>query len=326
MAKVSVLGAGGWGLALALTLYANHNEVTVWSPFENEVKELTERRTNERLLKGVVLPDEINITSDLNCVSGSAITVIATPSFAVRETAQKLREIKDFGVVVNVAKGLEKGSLKRLSQIISEELPEASVVVLSGPSHAEEVARKIPTMLTAASDDTESAVKVQKLFSNEFLRVYTNSDIIGVELGGALKNVIAVAAGLCDGMGLGDNSKAALITRGLAEMTRLGVAMGAQVSTFSGLTGLGDLIVTCTSKHSRNNRFGNLVGQGVSVEKALEEVGTVEGYYAAKMAYELSLMLGVYAPIITTCYELLYNGISTTDIVRELMTRPFKEE
>lgn len=326
MAKVSVLGAGGWGLALALTLRANQNDVTVWSPFEKEVEELSEKRTNEKLLSGVILPEEIKITNNLDDIRGSEITVIATPSFAVRETAQRLGKLSDFGVVVNVAKGLEKGSLKRLSQIIAEELPTASIVILSGPSHAEEVARKIPTMLTAASDDMDSAAMVQRVFSNEFLRVYTNSDVIGVELGGALKNVIAVAAGLCDGMGLGDNSKAALITRGLVEMTRLGVAMGAQGSTFSGLTGLGDLIVTCTSKHSRNNRFGNLVGKGVSVEKALEEVGTVEGYYAAKMAYELSLKHGVYAPIITTCYELLYNGISITDIVKELMTRPFKEE
>lgn len=326
MAKVSVLGAGGWGLALALTLKANQNDVTVWSPFEKEVRELSEKRTNEKLLSGVILPEEIKITNNLDDIRGSEITVIATPSFAVRETAQRLGKLSDFGVVVNVSKGLEKGSLKRLSQIIAEELPTASIVVLSGPSHAEEVARKIPTMLTAASEDMDSAAMVQRVFSNEFLRVYTNSDVIGVELGGALKNVIAVAAGLCDGMGLGDNSKAALITRGLVEMTRLGVAIGAQGSTFSGLTGLGDLIVTCTSKHSRNNRFGNLVGKGVSVEKALEEVGTVEGYYAAKMAYELSLKHDVYAPIITTCYELLYNGISITDIVKELMTRPFKEE
>ena len=326
MAKVSVLGAGGWGLALALTLYSNQNDVTVWSPFENEVNELLTKRTNERLLKGVILPKEIKITNNLADVSGSAITVIATPSFAVRETAQKLKEIKNLGIIVNVSKGLEKGSLKRLSQIISEELPTTSVVVLSGPSHAEEVARKIPTMLTAASDDMDSAAMVQRIFSNEFLRVYTNTDVVGVELGGALKNVIAVCAGLCDGMGLGDNSKAALITRGLAEMIRLGIAMGAQSSTFSGLTGLGDLIVTCTSKHSRNNRFGNLVGRGVAVEDALNEVGTVEGYYACKMAYELSQKYGISAAIITTCYELLYNGRSTQDIVKELMTRPFKEE
>lgn len=326
MAKISVLGAGGWGLALALVLHSNQNDVTVWSPFENEVNELSETRTNERLLKGVVLPKEIKITNNLSDIEESAITVIATPSFAVRETAQRLKSIKNFGVIVNVSKGLEKTSLKRLSQIISEELPSASVVVLSGPSHAEEVARQIPTMLTAASEDVDSATMVQKVFSNEFLRVYTNTDVIGVELGGALKNVIAVAAGLCDGMGLGDNSKAALITRGLTEMTRLGVKMGAQSSTFSGLTGLGDLIVTCTSKHSRNNRFGNLVGKGTSVQDALTEVGTVEGYYACQMAFELSLKYGVYVPIITTCYELLYSDRSIKDVVKELMTRPFKEE
>ncbi len=326
MAKISVLGAGGWGLALALTVYSNGYDVTVWSPFEAEVEELTEKRTNTRLLDGITIPKEINITGDIRDISGSIITVIATPSFAIRETAKRLKGQKDFGVLVNVAKGLENQSLKRLSQVISEELPDASLVVLSGPSHAEEVARKIPTMLTASSVNLECSTLVQKVFSNDFLRVYTNPDIIGVELGGALKNVIAVAAGLCDGMGLGDNSKAALITRGLAEMIRLGEKMGAEHTTFSGLTGLGDLIVTCTSRHSRNNRFGNLVGKGVSVKDALDQVGTVEGYYASKMAHELSLKYNVSTPIINMCYELLYNNKPTKDIVKELMTRPFKEE
>ncbi len=326
MAKISVLGSGGWGLALALTVFANGYDVTVWSPFYEEVEELKEKRTNSRLLKGVIIPEKINITNDINDIKGSIITVLATPSFAIRETAKRLKNLEDFGVLVNVAKGLEKDSLKRLSQVIEEELPKAPLVVLSGPSHAEEVARKIPTMLTAASTDAECSALVQKVFSNDFLRVYTNPDIIGVELGGALKNVIAVAAGLCDGMGLGDNSKAALITRGLAEMVRLGEKMGAEHTTFSGLTGLGDLIVTCTSQHSRNNRFGNLVGKGVSVQDALNQVGTVEGYYAAKMAHELSLKYGASTPIIDMCYELLYNNKPTKDIVKELMSRPFKEE
>lgn len=326
MAKISVLGAGGWGLALALTVYSNGYDVTVWSPFEEEVKELREKRTNSRLLKGVIIPEKINITTDIKDIKGSIITVLATPSFAIRETAKRLKEFEEFGVLVNVAKGLENGSLKRLSQVIGEELPNTPLVVLSGPSHAEEVARKIPTMLTASSVNSECSELVQKVFSNDFLRVYTNTDIVGVELGGALKNVIAVAAGLCDGMGLGDNSKAALITRGLAEMIRLGEKMGAEHTTFSGLTGLGDLIVTCTSQHSRNNRFGNLVGQGVSVQDALNQVGTVEGYYAAKMAHELSLKYSASTPIIHMCYELLYNNKPTKDIVKELMTRPFKEE
>lgn len=326
MAKISVLGSGGWGLALALTVYTNGYDVTVWSPFEEEVKELKEKRTNARLLNGVIIPEKINITNDINDIKGSIITVLATPSFAIRETAKRLKDLENFGVLVNVAKGLENQSLKRLSQVIEEELPKAPLVVLSGPSHAEEVARKIPTMLTAASTEAECSALVQKVFSNDFLRVYTNPDIIGVELGGALKNVIAVAAGLCDGMGLGDNSKAALITRGLAEMIRLGEKMGAEHTTFSGLTGLGDLIVTCTSQHSRNNRFGNLVGKGVSVKDALAQVGTVEGYYAAKMAHELSLKYNVSTPIINMCYELLYNNKPTKDIVKELMTRPFKEE
>ena len=353
MAKISVLGSGGWGLALALTVFANGYDVTVWSPFEEEVKELKEKRTNARLLNGVIIPEKINITNDINDIKGSIITVLATPSFAIRETAKRLKDLENFGVLVNVAKGLEKDSLKRLSQVIEEELPKAPLVVLSGPSHAEEVVeliakegydemygarplrRAIQTkiedalaekMLTAASTDAECSALVQKVFSNDFLRVYTNPDIIGVELGGALKNVIAVAAGLCDGMGLGDNSKAALITRGLAEMVRLGEKMGAEHTTFSGLTGLGDLIVTCTSQHSRNNRFGNLVGKGVSVQDALNQVGTVEGYYAAKMAHELSLKYGASTPIIDMCYELLYNNKPTKDIVKELMSRPFKEE
>lgn len=326
MAKISVLGSGGWGLALALTVYTNGYDVTVWSPFEEEVKELKEKRTNARLLNGVIIPEKINITTDINDIKDSIITVLATPSFAIRETAKRLKNLEDFGVLVNVAKGLENQSLKRLSQVIEEELPKAPLVVLSGPSHAEEVARKIPTMLTAASCDADCSALVQKVFSNDFLRVYTNTDIVGVELGGALKNVIAVAAGLCDGMGLGDNSKAALITRGLAEMIRLGEKMGAEYTTFSGLTGLGDLIVTCTSQHSRNNRFGNLVGKGVSVQDALNQVGTVEGYYAAKMAHELSLKYGASTPIIDMCYELLYNNKPTKDIVKELMSRPFKEE
>lgn len=326
MANITILGAGGWGLALALSLNTGGHKVTVWSPFEDEVKNLLKNRTNEKLLKGIIIPDSIDITSDLQVCLKDDITVIATPSFAVRETAQRLKNINKRGIVVNVAKGFENSTLMRLSQVIKSELPNADTVVLSGPSHAEEVARKIPTMLTVSGENESALKKVQQTFSNDFLRVYTNPDIIGVELGGALKNVIAVSAGVCDGMGLGDNSKAALITRGLVEMARLGEKLGAKTATFSGLTGMGDLIVTCTSPHSRNNRFGKLVGSGCAVEEALKTVGTVEGYFACKAAYSLAQKYGVHAPIIELSYKLLYEEYPVEDIVRTLMLRPFKEE
>lgn len=326
MAKITVLGAGGWGMALAMVAEANGHDVSLWTPFEDECEALLKNHGNEKLLSGIKLPETIRCTTDINAAASSIVTVIATPSFAVRQTASRLAAVKNCGIVTCVAKGFEQGSGLRLSQIIREELPNASIVSLSGPSHAEEVARGIPTMLTAAGSDNTANETVQKVFSNGFMRVYTNPDIIGVELGGAIKNVLAVAAGMCDGMGLGDNSKAALITRGLAEMSRLGVAMGASEQTFAGLTGLGDLIVTCTSKHSRNNRFGNLVGSGVSVEEALRTVGTVEGYYAAKMTVELAAKHNVDMPIAEVCYGVLYDNKSTADAVRSLMTRPFKAE
>ncbi len=326
MANITVLGAGGWGLALALTLRANSHKVSVWSPFEEEVELLKEERTNEKLLSGIFIPEDIEVTSNISVLHNSDMAVIATPSFAVGSTAELMAREGYKGIVVNVAKGFEKDGMKRLSQVIFEHLPENRVVVLSGPSHAEEVARKIPTMLTAAGENEDSLKTVQQYFSSEFLRVYTNPDIIGVELGGALKNIIAVAAGVCDGMDLGDNSKAALITRGLTEMTRLGKAMGAKTATFAGLTGMGDLIVTCTSPHSRNHRFGELVGRGVAVDTALKEVGTVEGYYACRIACALAQKAGVEVPIIEICYQLLYKSYPVGEIVKNLMTRPFKEE
>ncbi len=326
MAKITILGAGGWGLALALSLNESNHQVFVWSPFAEEVNAINTTHENEKLLKGIKIPETITVTTDISVASGSDVTVIATPSFAVRQTAAKLKEIENIGIVVNVAKGFEAETSLRLSEVIKAELGSTPVAVLSGPSHAEEVARKIPTMLTVSGSDEKALKTVQELFSNNSLRVYTNTDIIGVELGGALKNIIAVAAGVCDGMDLGDNSKAALITRGLAEMTRLGTALGANAATFSGLSGIGDLIVTCTSVHSRNHRFGELVGKGVSVKEALETVGTVEGYFACKMANNLAKQNGVEAPIISLCYELLYNNYSVDDVVVPLMTRPFKDE
>ncbi len=326
MAKITVLGSGGWGMALALSAFKNGCEVALWSPFKSEVEALREKRTNERLLKDVFIPEGITVTDDLSVVEGDTITIIAVPSIAVREVAAKLSAYKDTGIIVNVSKGLEKESLKRLSQIIIEENPTSSVVVLSGPSHAEEVARGIPTSLVAVGNSLPAAQAVQSIMSNENLRIYTSTDMVGVELGGALKNVIAIAAGFCDGLGLGDNSKAALITRGLAEMARLGVCMGAREYTFAGLTGVGDLVVTCTSRHSRNNRFGYKVGTGMNVADALKEVGTVEGYYAAQMAHDLSVKYRVELPIIEECYKVMYENKPINDIVNDLMRRPKGQE
>jgi len=244
----------------------------------------------------------------------------------VRSVAQKLKNYNDYGIVINVSKGLENGSLKRLSEVIKEELPEAPLVILSGPSHAEEVARNVPTSLVAASKSLPASQAVQNILSSEHLRVYTSGDLVGVELGGALKNVIAIAAGICEGLKLGDNTKAALITRGLAEMCRLGVCMGARETTFSGLTGLGDLIVTCTSQHSRNNRFGFKLGNGQSVKTAMEEVGTVEGYYASKLAFELANKYNIEMPIIRECYAILYENKDVKMALYDLMKRPGRSE
>lgn len=326
MVKVSVLGSGGWGMALALCAHNNGCKVTLWSPFENEVQMLKTKRTNEKLLKGIFIPEDIDITSDLSVVEGDTITIIAVPSTAVREVASKLKDYKDFGIVVNVSKGFEKGSLKRLSEVIAEELPESPIVALTGPSHAEEVARKIPTSIVAASRSLAAAQAVQGIMKSQNLKIYTSGDIIGAELGGALKNIIAIASGICGGLGLGDNTRAALITRGMAEMARLGVCMGAKEYTFSGLTGIGDLIVTCMSEHSRNNRFGQKLGKGVSVEQALEEVGTVEGYFAAEMAHGLSLKYGIELPIISECYAVLYEGKDVEQALLDLMERPGRSE
>ena len=326
MSKITVLGSGGWGMALAISAFNKGYEVNLWSPFEEEVKMLNEKHTNEKLLKGVYLPENINITTDLSCVEGDTLTIIATPSTVVREVCEKLSKYSNFGIIVNVSKGFEKATLKRLSQVINEVLPDTPVVALTGPSHAEEVARNVPTSIVAASDSKAAAQAVQSIMASNTLRIYTSGDIIGAELGGALKNVIAICAGFCDGLGLGDNTKAALITRGLAEMSRLGVVLGAKEYTFAGLTGIGDLVVTCTSQHSRNNRFGYKVGKGVSVKDALQEVGTVEGYYAADMAHSLAVKYKVELPIIEECYNVLYCGRDVNEVVTDLMTRPNRSE
>ena len=326
MKKITVLGAGGWGMALALLCHKNGHTVNIWSPFEQEVNMLLQKRTNERLLKDIYLPESIGITTDLSVCENSDITVIAVPSVAVRQTVRKLKEIKNTGILVNVAKGFEETTLLCLSDVIKEELPNSDLVILTGPSHAEEVARSLPTSIVAASHNLSAAEKVQSLMSGSNMRIYTNPDVIGAEIGGALKNVIAICVGFCNGLKLGDNTRAALITRGLAEMTRLGVAMGAQADTFAGLTGIGDLVVTCMSVHSRNNRFGTLVGGGMDVNEALKTVGTVEGYYAAKNAYMLCERHGVEMPILQECYKVLYLSKDVRETVEYLMNRPQKAE
>ncbi len=323
--KISVLGSGGWGIALAMAAARNGHEVLLWSLFEEEISDLKQNRESKKLLAGVKIPSEIGLTANLSDAEDSDIVIIAVPSIAVRDIAKRVSTLKNIGIFVNVAKGIEEGSLKRLSEVISEEVKNA-VVVLSGPSHAEEVARGIPTSLVSCGSDSTATEKVIDAFSSEKLRIYKNDDTIGVELGGALKNVIAVAAGFCDGMGLGDNTKAALITRGLTEIARLGVMMGAKERTFAGLTGLGDLIVTCTSQHSRNHRFGEMVGKGIDVQTALKEVGTVEGYYATKFAYLLAKQVGAEMPIVGECYNVLYNGSPVLDSVKNLMLRPARNE
>ncbi len=323
--KITVLGSGGWGIALAIHAFEQGFEVKLWSPFENEVVGLNATRESEKLLKGVKIPEEIEITTDLNVVEGSYITIIATPSFAVRETAARLKTY-DCGIVVNVAKGFEKGTQKLLSDVITEEISDKPIVVLSGPSHAEEVARGVATTVVAASDNIDAAKAVQEALIGSNFRIYTNNDIIGVEVGGALKNVIAVCAGIANGLGVGDNTRAALITRGLAEIARLGTAMGAESATFMGLSGLGDLIVTCMSQHSRNNRFGNLVGSGMSVKEALETVGTVEGYYAVEIAVTLAEKYMVDMPMTVQCYNILYKGAPVSEAIMNLMNRPGRSE
>lgn len=325
--KVSVLGSGGWGTALALLLLENGNEVTLWSYSEAELAAM--RETGESpFLKAVPLPPTLRLTTDLGCVREAQVVVLATPSFAVRETARRLSGLlSPETILVSVSKGIEKDSSLRLSQVIGEELRGNTVVVLSGPSHAEEVGRGVPTALVSACGDIAAAELVQDLFMNERLRIYTTNDVIGVELGAALKNVIALCAGCCDGMGFGDNTKAMLMTRGLTEIARVGEKMGGRKETFAGLAGMGDLIVTCTSAHSRNRRAGLLIGAGVPVREAMEQVGAVvEGYYAAASGYNMAKRYGVEMPITEAIYKILYEDAPLEETFQALMTRRKKHE
>lgn len=326
--KITVLGSGAWGTALAMLLLENGNDVTLWSYTEEESKVLRETHENP-MLKGVRLPPELKFSTDMACVKGCGLVVMATPSFAVRATATKLKVLADPGtILVSVSKGIEKDSSLRLSQVIEEELQgHCPVVVLSGPSHAEEVGRRIPTGVVAAADDLKIAEQVQDLFMNQRFRVYTSDDKIGTEICAALKNIIALCAGCCDGMGYGDNTKALLMTRGLAEMVRLGVALGGKKETFTGLAGMGDLIVTCCSMHSRNRRCGILIGQGKDVQEAIKEVGAVvEGYYAAANARALAQKAGVEMPIAQAAYEVLYEGRDVHNVITDLMGRAKRSE
>ena len=327
--RAAVIGSGAWGTALALVLLENGHEVTLWSHTREESDVLRQRRENP-MLPGVRLPEELELTADLTCVKECQVIVLVTPSFAIRETAQKLAALADLGTpVVLASKGIEKGTSLLLHQVVEQELSgKCPVVVLSGPSHAEEVVRRVPTAVVVASESRQAAVLVQEMFMNSRLRIYTSPDIVGVEVGAAMKNVIALCAGCCDGMGYGDNTKAMLMTRGLTEIARLGVAMGARKETFAGLAGLGDLIVTCTSMHSRNRRAGILVGQGRTIHQAMDELGgaVVEGYYAAASAKELADKAGVEMPITFGAYEVLYEEKDPHEVLRALMSRQARDE
>lgn len=324
MAKVSIIGAGSWGTALAVLLDGNGHDVTLWSFLEEEVRMLREEREQKDKLPGVRISERMYITGDLKeAVSGKDVVVLAVPSTFIRSTAAKCTAFAEEGqIFVDVAKGIEEDTLMTMTEIIGQEIPQANVAVLSGPSHAEEVGRGIPTTIVVGAKDQATAAYLQNIFMSEKFRVYISSDMIGIELGGALKNVVALAAGIADGLGYGDNTKAALITRGIAEISRLGMAMGGKYETFCGLTGMGDLIVTCASGHSRNRRAGFLIGQGHSYQEAMDEVKmVVEGVYSAKAAMALGRKYGVSLPIIEKVNAVLFEDMPAADAVKELMLR-----
>ncbi|ONI44186.1 glycerol-3-phosphate dehydrogenase [Candidatus Epulonipiscioides gigas] len=326
--KIAVLGTGSWGLALGLLLNENKNQVTMWSFDEKEKDEILLHRENRRCFPNIKIPLEIFITSDIQkALEDAQVVVLAVPSFAVRQTAKNIKPyLEKDTIVVNVSKGLEATSLLTLSQVIVEELSN-DVVVLSGPSHAEEVARHMPTAVTVSSLNLEAAQKIQTLFTSSYFRVYINEDIIGVELGGALKNIIALATGAIEGLGYGDNTKAALMTRGISEISRLGMAMGAKIRTLNGLSGIGDLIVTCTSGHSRNRRAGELIAQGYSLDETIKKVNmVVEGIPATKAAYKLSKKYQIEMPITEAIYRSLFENASVKDEITKLMMRDVKME
>lgn len=324
MYQVTVLGAGTWGTALAILLCGNGHKVTLWSKLEREVAALTADRENIPNLPGAKLQKDVTVTGELSeALAAPDLVVFAVASPYVRETARLAgKYIRPGQIIVNVGKGIEESTMKTLTDIIREELPAADVAVLSGPSHAEEVSRGIPTTCVVGAATKKTASFIQDIFMTEFFRVYTNPDITGIELGGSIKNVIALAAGVADGLGFGDNTKAALMTRGIAEITRLGVAMGCRVETFAGLSGIGDLIVTCTSKHSRNRNAGYLIGQGLTMEEAMKEVNqVVEGVYCAKAALALSRKYNVQMPIVEQVNLVLFEHKDPRTAVSDLLLR-----
>ena len=324
MSKVTVLGGGGWAIALAKVLYENGHRVTLWSALEKEVKSLSKDRENKICLPGIHIPEEIEISGDLKyAVKGSEMIVMAVASSFVRSTSARLKDIIPEGqIIVDVAKGIEDKTFYTMTDIMEDEIPTCEAVVLSGPSHAEEVARKIPTTVVVGAKKKEVAQKVQSLFGSKYFRTYISPDRKSIELGGALKNVIALAAGIIDGLGFGDNTEAALITRGIKEITALGVKMGGHSRTFNGLSGIGDLIVTCNSKHSRNRRAGVLIGKGYTLDQAVAEVKmVVEGAVSAKAAFELAKKYDVDMPIVEAVNRVLFEDKSAQEAMWELMER-----
>ncbi|ERI92841.1 putative glycerol-3-phosphate dehydrogenase [NAD(P)+ ] [Clostridiales bacterium oral taxon 876 str. F0540] len=327
--RVSFLGGGSFGTALSVMLAKKGINTKIWDRKESVISDINEKRENIKYLPKIVIPYNVKGCIDINeCVRDSDFIVLSVPSHAIRELSRQIRNyVNNSQVIVSIAKGIEEGTLKRISEVIEEELPDNPVVVLSGPSHAEEVALDIPTAVVAASKDVNSAQKVQDLFLTNKFRVYTNDDIVGVEIGGAVKNIIALAAGISDGIGYGDNTKAALMTRGMSEIVRIGTKLGGKSETFSGLTGIGDLIVTCTSMHSRNRRAGILIGKGTSVENAISEIGmVVEGIKACRAFYDLKEKLNISMPITDVLYQVLFKGKDPKYGVYELMSREKKDE
>lgn len=327
--KIAIMGAGSWGTALALLLTKAGHNVVLWTRSQEDADAINDKRRHEKYLPGIDIPSNLRCYTDPEmALSKKDIVVFAVPSQYIRQNAKNFSQFLNKNqLLVSVAKGIEENTLMRMSQVIREELPECKVAVLSGPSHAEEVARDIPTTVVAASEDINIAKKVQDVFMTPTFRVYTNLDLIGVEVGGALKNIIALCAGISDGLGFGDNTKAALMTRGLTEIARLGQMLGAKKQTFAGLTGMGDLIVTCTSMHSRNRRAGIMIGQGKSVEEAQSEVKMViEGIRTTKAAYELAKKSGIEMPIVNQAYNVLFKKQSPKSAVTNLMLRDKKHE
>ncbi len=324
--KITVIGSGGWGTALALLLRKNGNDVTLWSFAQSEINYIREHHENA-LLKGVTIPEDIAMTTDMAAAEDAALVVSAVPSFAVRQTAEKLKpHLRPETILVSVTKGIERETAKRMSEIL-EDVTGHAVAVLSGPTHAEEVARGIPTGCVVACRDQAVAEQVQSIFMSPVFRVYAGDDIVGVELGAALKNIYALIAGVLEGAGCGDNTKALMMTRGLTESARLGMALGASKETFAGLSGVGDLIVTCCSMHSRNHRCGILIGQGKGPREAMDEVGAVvEGYYAAASAHDLAAKTGVEMPIAEAAYQALYEDLTVPEAIEALMGRAKKHE